>query len=119
MILLDELKTLFPDKKTSQDISNQDRLEEYLKISNRIFTEKNGDIYIGGEKISIQIRELLRDQSKNFQTTQLWEILYASILNEAYNLALAQSQNFDHVQFAKALAHWNKFVKEVLVKLAK
>lgn len=106
----------------SQDSLNLDQLEKsrtFLEAKKNIFSEQNGEIYIGGERISPQIRELLRDQSKNFQTTQLWEILQASILNEAYNLALVQSQNFDHVQFAKALSHWGKFMERVLIKLAK
>lgn len=66
-----------------------------------------------------QIRSLLRDEAKNLQNTRLWEILNASVINEAYNLALIQSKDFNNVQFAKALKHWNHFMLNAIYLLSK
>lgn len=101
---------------------SEDQLEtlpDFSEIEKRVFTESNGIIWIGKEKISPEIRDLLREQSKYLQTSQLWEILNASIASEAVNLALIQSKDFDHVQFAKSLWHYSTFIRNVVLKLSK
>ena len=65
------------------------------------------------------MRDLLREQAKYLQTSQLWETLNATITNEASNLALIQSTNFDQVLSAKMLHHWNHVLKNMIYKLAK
>jgi hypothetical protein len=92
-------------------------------LESSVFTEiesgPNKGIYIGKEKIPNVLRSLLRDESKNIQTTRLWEIMNASVINEAYNLALMQSTDFEQVNFAKALKHWSFFMMNVMKILEK
>ena len=96
-----------------------EKLPDFSEIEKRVFeARKDGHIYIGGVKITPEIRDLLKEQSKYLETSQLWEILNASIANEAVNLSLIQSQNFDHVQFAKALWHWSAFMQKVVKRLS-
>lgn len=101
----------------------EDQLEEYKDYFNLVFQEKNGVITIGGEEITEQMRGILRDQAENLLTTQLWEVLHASIVNEAYQLALMQSGKSGDIEkdvrFEKALHHWAHFMRNVIVKLAK
>ncbi len=65
------------------------------------------------------MRDILRDQAKYLKTTNLLEVLDATITNEAANLALIQSSNMKHVQYAKALHHWNHVLKNMMHALAK
>lgn len=109
-------------KKSFRPQSKLDQSEnstKFLDFQSFVFDEKGGDIYIGGEKIPENIRSVLRDEAENLKTTRIWEIMNASILNEAYNLALIQSKNFDEVQFAKALKHWSHFMINVIYNLSK
>jgi hypothetical protein len=111
------------NKKKSPQLQDQDHLEDlirsYSDIERHIFSKIGSDIYIGKDKVQPALRSLLRDESKNIQAMRLWEVLNASIINEAYDLALRQSQNFEQVQFAKALKHWSFFMMNVLNLLAK
>lgn len=107
------------NQKTQNQPISQEELEEYSDYEQKVFREVKGTIYIGQHEITEQMRGILRDQSENLLTTQLWEILHASVVNEAYEIALKQSANFDQVQFAKALHHWAHFMRNVIVKLAK
>lgn len=90
-----------------------------IEIEQKVFKQQGDNIFIGGELVTEQMRGILRDQAKNFQTTNLFEILNATITNEAANLALIQSANYDHVQYAKALHYWNQVLKKMLHALAK
>lgn len=100
----------------------QQESEEYpnfLDIESKVFTLIGRDIYIGKDKIDSQLRNVLRDEAKNLQTTRLWEILNSSVINESYNLALIQSKNFEEVLSAKMLKHWSFFMVNVLKQLSK
>lgn len=88
-------------------------------IQSHIFQEKNGNIYIGGQLIDKQMRELLRDQAEYILRSDLWEIFNATITNEAANLALVQSMNWEHVNTAKMLHHWIHVMKNIVVLLGK
>lgn len=90
---------------------------DFAALSKRVFDDKK--VTIGGEPITEQMRDLFREQAKYILTSQLWDVIYSTALNEAANLALKNSLNFDHVQFAKALDYWNTLVLKLLVKLAK
>ena len=110
------------NKKKSQQQQDQDQLEgsiSFTDIEKHIFSKIGSDIYIGKDKVQPALRSLLRDESKKIQAMRLWDVLNASIINEAYDLALRQSQNFEQVQFAKALRHWSHFMMNVLHILAK
>lgn len=96
-----------------------DQLPNFLDIESRVFTQVGNDIYIGKDKIDQTLRSVLRDEAKNIQSSRLWEILNASAINEAYNLALIQSKNFDEVTSAKMLKHWSFFMVNVIHTLSK
>ena len=88
-------------------------------IESRVFTQRGADIYIGTNKLTDQERDILRGQAKYLQTSQLWEILNATIVNEAADISLRQSQNFEHVQNGKMLYHWGHVFKNLITTLAK
>lgn len=75
-------------------------------------------MYLGKEELLPDLRSLLKDQAKGVETSQLWEIMNASITQEAANLALIQSTNFNHIEFAKALHHWATFMRRVIHTLS-
>lgn len=87
-------------------------------IQPTIFTEVKGKIYLGREEIRPEIRELLRDQSKWLLDSQLYEILRSTIINEASQMALIQSTDWDHVLSAKMLWHWNFVLENMIKKLS-
>lgn len=92
---------------------------DFRVVQQRVFASTGSRIFIGQHELTADMRDALRDQAKNLETSQLWEILSASITQEAANLALIQSQNFEQVQFAKALHHWRHFMQNVIHTLAK
>lgn len=97
-----------------------EKLPSFSSIEKKIFKKlKNGSLEIGGQEIHPDVRDILREQAKSLDTSQLWEILNASIANEAIDLSLIQSSNFDHVQFAKALWHYSVFMRKTVTTLAK
>lgn len=69
------------------------------------------------------MRDILRGQAQQFQTTNLYEILDATITDEAYRLALNESGKSGNIEqdvrFAKALYHWNHVLKNIIHALAK
>ena len=104
-----------------QEKWRQDPSEEsvdFSTIEKRIFSNYGGKSYIGGVEVTEQIRSLLREQARYINSSQLLELLNATITNEAGNLALVQSSTFEQVQFAKALHHWNFVLRSMLTKLA-
>jgi len=110
------------NKKKSPQQQDQDQLEEspkFLDLESRVFSVINGKMYIGREEIPPTLRSLLRDEAVNIQATRLWEIMNASVINEAYNHALLSSTDFNQVQFAKALKHWSHFMINVMHLLSK
>lgn len=101
-------------------VARQEKLPSLSQIEKHIFKKlKNGTIEIGGLPIHPDVRDKLREQAKSFQSSQLNEILSASLIDEAIDLALIQSKDFDHVQFAKALWHLSVFINKVVNELAK
>jgi hypothetical protein len=97
-----------------------ERLPDFSSIEKKVFKKlKSGSLVIGGVEIHPDIRDALREQAKSLDTSQLWEILNASLANEAIDLSLIQSSNFEHVQFAKALWHYSVFMRNVVAILAK
>jgi len=97
----------------------QDLLVDLVKLEKNIFEAKNGKIFIGREEIKPELLDVLRTQAHNFKTSELYDTFHATLLNESYDLALNQSQNWDHVQFAKALKHMVFVLDNMLLKLKK
>lgn len=82
--------------------------------SKLVFEEKNGKLYIGGEAIEPALRDVLREQARYLETSQLWEIMTNTAKDQAVEIGLTDSLNWDHVLSAKALRYWNGiFVKMV------
>lgn len=102
-------------KKRSQPISSQ----ELSGISTKVFTEKAGVFYIGGQPIDNTIRSILKDEATYILKSRFWELLEATIINESADIALKQSTNWEHVLTAKQLYHWNHVIKNMLHALNK
>ena len=100
-------------------VDQSDNLINFKDIESRVFLEYKGGIYIGGKQITPEIKDLLHEQAKYLKTSHLWELLDATITNEAANMALIQSGNWEHVQTAKMLHHWNFVLKNMIEVLAK
>lgn len=98
---------------------HSENFPNFLEVEANVFTKVGDDIYIGKTKIEEAFRSTLRDEAKAMQVGRLWEILNASVINEAYNLSLIQSKDWDHIQFAKAMKHWSSFMMNVIHQLAK
>ncbi len=106
-------------QQNSQKPILQDQLPPFNSIEDRIFSEEKGEIYIGKEKISPEMRDLLKEQARYFSTSHLYEVLKSTIVNEAYDIALGQSTDFDQVRFAKALYHWHFVFENMMQRLTK
>lgn len=85
----------------------------------RIFSEKKGEIFIGGEKIKPEFKALLKEQAKYLVTSQLFEVFNETINAEANDLALNKSTEWQHVQFAKALKYYIDVLNTMVSKLSK
>lgn len=95
-------------------------LPDFREIEDRVFhVAKDGTIFVGREGLTEDIRSVLRDEAEYIKNSRLWEIVSASIEQEAIELALLQSSNFDHVLSAKQLHHFRHFVNNVIHILAK
>ena len=97
----------------------EEKQEALINLIGRIYKEENGKKYIGGEEIKPDILSLLKDQAQYIETSQFYEILNATIINEAFNLGVLQSKDFDSVQFAKALVYANNIIKKMIKGLSK
>lgn len=89
----------------------------FLDTEKRVFDEINGVFYIGGEKITPEMRDVLREQANYIERSNIWEIVNATVVNEAYRLALIQSQDFNNVISAKMLHHWAFVMRSMMRKL--
>ncbi len=100
-------------------VFNNEQKVDFAELSKRVFhPQDNGLVFIGGEILSDQQRALLKDQATNFLTTQLWEVISATLRNEAATLALKKSTTWDHVTFAKALDYVESTVEKMLITLS-
>lgn len=96
-----------------------DQSVNWGEVEKQVFHKtKAGDIYIGGHKISAELKAILKDQARNFRTTNLFDIFNATIINESSNIALIQSTEYSHVECAKMLFHWNFVLKNMVDDLA-
>lgn len=99
---------------TSQD----DPLPDFSRVEARVLTFKAGRVFVGGVEVTDQLRDVLRDQARYLETSQLWEMFNASLLHEAADLALVQSKEWDHVLAAKMLRHYQHYFQNVIHALA-
>lgn len=93
--------------------------ENFNNLQKKVFSEnKNGDIFIGGEKIDKQLLSVLKEQADYISKSQLYEILHSTVINESANLGW-ESKSWDNVQFSKALKYWDTVFGNILKKLSK
>lgn len=85
--------------------------------SDKVFSEDKGEIFIGGEKIKPELRSILKEQAFYLSSSQLWEILNATITQESSDLALKKSTEWNHVLYAKALKYWGDVFESMINKL--
>ena len=90
------------------------------EITKKVFlVDKVGKIFIGGKEIEPSLLEALKDQAENFKTTQLFEIILSTLKNEACELAVQQSKEWNHIEYAKALWHVQYVLENILFNLTK
>lgn len=109
------MKRKIMKEKCPQDLSETSI--DFVALSERVFDDKK--LTIGGKAVSAEMKDVFREQAKYILTSHLWEIIHATAVNEAGTLALKNSTNFEHVQFAKSLDYWNTLATKILVALAK
>lgn len=102
-----------------QDQSEELQLPKFTDSESRVFTELKGKFYIGTEEIQPAVLSILKDQAANFKTSQLYEVIIATLQNEASNLALVQSTKWEDVNYAKALWHVQYVITNMIHKLTK
>lgn len=90
-----------------------------LNLQKRVFEEKGGKILIGGEEIKPELLIILKEQAKYIETSQLYEIFLATLKNEASNLALIQSKDWENVLSAKMLWHCAFVIENMVATLSK
>lgn len=101
----------------------EEQLEQFNDISKKAFKVEAGKIHIGGVEVSDELLRVLKDQAFSFKTTNLYEVMRATILNEAYDVALVQSGKSgsveEDVRYAKAMKHWQYVIDNILLNLSK
>lgn len=80
----------------------------------KVFEDRKGVLFIGGEEIKPDLRDILREQAKYMETSQLFEMLIATIENEAADMALNKSLVWNHVLSAKMLKYWGDVFKKMV-----
>lgn len=100
-------------------VQSEESLPKFLDLESRVFSESKGELYLGKEKITKEMRDLLREQAKYLLKSQLWEVIHATAVNEAYSFALVQSKDYNHVLSAKMLHHWAYIMGNLMNILSK
>ena len=93
-------------------------MDNITELEKRIFREDKGKIYIGGEQIKAGALDLLKEQARYIKTSQFYEVLHATLINESYKL-LIESKNWDNVQFGKSLKYLDTIIGNMLKGLYK
>ncbi len=76
-------------------------------------------IEIGGELLTEDLRDVLRQEAKYFERSRLWEIVNATVINESAYMALNQSSTMEHVYTGKMLLYWAQTFRKMVTELAK
>ena len=92
--------------------------DNFAGIAERIFTEKIGNILIGGAPVTPEIRDVLREEAKYIAKSNFFEIFSATIINESMT-SLLQADNDKASEFGKGLYYWNKVLTKMTTTLSK
>jgi len=91
---------------------------DFNEIQSRIFKVERSQLFIGGKPIPEQLRIALGAEARDFQETQLWSIVSATIYAESIRMSLNESTEWDHVLAAKMLTQYGNIFKGVVSALA-
>ena len=91
------------------------QIVDFKNIETRLFQEKSGKVFIGGQEIQPEIRDELRDEASSWKHGHLMEILSATITNEVCTSLVQGGKTMEEVHSAQALWHW-KFVMENMIE---
>lgn len=91
----------------------------YTSIKDSVLRFDAGKAFIGSLEIQPALLSVLKDQAYSFKTTQLYEVLIATIQDEAMRLALIQSTKWEDVNYAKALWHVQFVLDNIINTLGK
>lgn len=100
-------------------LDQSETLVNFKEIQKKVFEQKNGTFFIGGEEVTNELRNVLREQARYIQSSNLWEIIDATVINESAELALKQSKDMENVNTAKMLYHWAHVFRNMLYVLGK
>lgn len=107
-----------------EQLQESDQLETLPKVNfndlaQNVFSEKNGKIYFGGEEIRPEILSVFKDQARNLKTMELYESIIATLKDEAAKVAVIRSNNWDDIQYSKALWHVAFVLENIVYSLTK
>ncbi len=101
----------------------EDQSQQFNSLASKAFLVKDGKVFIGGIEPSAEVLRVLKDQAFSFKTTNLYEVMRATILNEAYDIALNQSGKSGNIEndvnYAKMMKHWQYVIDNILLNLSK
>lgn len=101
-----------------EDLSDS-LVPNFATIQARLFHVVGDKVYIGGEEVADTLRSVLRDEAEYISNSRLWELLNNAIIQEASNLALLQSTDWNHILSAKQLYHYGHVFRNILFTLKK
>jgi hypothetical protein len=90
---------------------------DFSALEQHVFLKDGDRIYIGGEYIEEDLLNRLKREAKEFKATRLHDIINCTIKDEAKNLALIQSKDWDGVIAGKMLYHWCLVMEKMLANL--
>ena len=100
-------------------MDQSEKLDNFFEISKLIYHKEVDGIAIGGEILTEELRDVLRQEAQYFERSRLWEILNATIVNESAQIALNQSTTMEHVHTGKMLYYWAKTFRKMITELSK
>lgn len=93
--------------------------EQLNNLEKLVFKEDKGKIYIGGREIEPAMLDVLKKEADYIKTSQILEILNATITNESFELGVGKSTEWNGVIYAKALYGFGKIFNKMILKLSK
>lgn len=96
----------------------QDQLDSLTNLEKKIYRESEGRVFIGGEEVKPEILSLLKEQARYIESSQFWEVLHATLINESVRAAW-ESKNWDAVQYSKALKYTDTIIRNMIRGLTK
>lgn len=95
-------------------------MDNLIDLEKKIFRvqPKTKKIFIGNEEIKPEILEILKEQARYIKTSQFYDILHATLINESAKIGWEQ-ENDKAAQFGKALKYVDTILGNMLKGLSK